>query len=544
MKKGIYFFIAFLLMMAGVQTARAQKMVVLKGDNQIVKFDVSEVACVTFEDASSDTHEWVNLGLPSGTLWATCNIGANSPEEYGDYFAWGEIKPKSSYSWGNYKWMAEGQADWYYINKYTFADGQTDACWYSGTTFIGDGKTGLDYLDDAAFVNWGSKWQMPGKWQIKELLDKNNTTTEWTTQNGVYGRKITSIRNGNSIFLPAAGYFGTSGNGEEGSRGRYLSRTLDASFSDGAFYMYFGPSSISYGNTYRYYGNSIRPVRATKYVSSIELNYTSFVLDPNKTRQLSATITPSDAANKTLEWKSSNTSVATVSDDGLVTAKSPGSCTITCSATDDFGAKAVCAVKVSSGIHDYVDLGLPSGTLWATCNVGTDSPEEYGDYFAWGETKPKEHYGWDNYKYCMGESKTLTKYCNKSSYGYRDFTDGLTELLPEDDAATVNWSENWQMPSEEQVDELKDDTYTTKTVTKRNGVDGMLVTGRNGNSIFLPFADLYRSNATINIGGFYWLRTLYNNSSACQCEIYSNQKIYCSNNPRHLGRAVRPVRKK
>ena len=89
--------------------------------------------------------------------------------------------------------------------------------------------------------------------------------------------------------------------------------------------------------------------------------------------------------------------------------------------------------------YAYVDLGLPSGLLWATCNVGADNPEDYGDYFAWGETQPKDVvYYWSTYPYCNGSYNTLTKYCNNSNYGYNGFTDDLTILLPEDDAATAN----------------------------------------------------------------------------------------------------------
>ena len=111
--------------------------------------------------------------------------------------------------------------------------------------------------------------------------------------------------------------------------------------------------------------------------------------------------------------------------------------------------------------REYVDLGLPSGTLWATCNIGADSPEDYGLYFAWGETtgysedtSDGRSFDWSTYKYCNGSSYTLTKYCNDSSRGYNGFTDNLTELVPEDDAATANWGAGWCMPTVEQFDEL------------------------------------------------------------------------------------------
>ena len=105
--------------------------------------------------------------------------------------------------------------------------------------------------------------------------------------------------------------------------------------------------------------------------------------------------------------------------------------------------------NVPSENHEYVDLGLPSGTLWATMNVGANSPEDYGDYFAWGETAPKSVYDWSTYKWCRGLVNTITKYCN--SGGYNGFVDNKTELDPEDDAATANWGAEWRMPSFEQM---------------------------------------------------------------------------------------------
>ena len=125
--------------------------------------------------------------------------------------------------------------------------------------------------------------------------------------------------------------------------------------------------------------------------------------------------------------------------------------------------------------HEYVDLGLPSGLLWATCNVGADTPEAYGDYFAWGETQPKSVYNWDTYQHYDGNN--LTKYTE---------SDGLTTLLPEDDAAAANWGGNWRMPTKEEFEELYNNT--TVTWTQQNGVNGRLFTASNGNSLFLPAA--------------------------------------------------------
>lgn len=150
--------------------------------------------------------------------------------------------------------------------------------------------------------------------------------------------------------------------------------------------------------------------------------------------------------------------------------------------------------------HEYVDLGLPSGLKWATCNVGANSPEDYGDYFAWGEVEPKETYNWSTYKYCNGSSSTLTKYCYDSSYGKDGFTDTKTVLDPEDDAATVNWGGNWRMPTTEEQQELINNC--TWNWTTQNGVNGYKVTGPNGNSIFLPAAG-YMYEGTLNNAGSY-----------------------------------------
>ena len=137
--------------------------------------------------------------------------------------------------------------------------------------------------------------------------------------------------------------------------------------------------------------------------------------------------------------------------------------------------------------HDYVDLGLPSGTLWATCNVGASSPEGYGNYYAWGETSTKNTYNWDTYKYANGDYDELTKYCNKSDYGNNGFTDMLTQLQSGDDAATSAWGSGWRTPSKTQWDELLENT--TNKWTTQNGKKGRLFTSKkNGQTLFLPAA--------------------------------------------------------
>ena len=194
--------------------------------------------------------------------------------------------------------------------------------------------------------------------------------------------------------------------------------------------------------------------------------------------------------------------------------------------------------------HEYIDLGLPSGLLWATCNVGADSPEEYGDYFAWGETTTKSDYSWSTYQYNNGSSYNLTKYCNDPEYGYNGFTDNLTTLLPEDDAATANWGSGWRMPTKAELEELRDNT--TVIWTTQNGVGGHLFTASNGNSLFLPAAGYYLGSSLFEAGdeGHYWSSSLYTDypGSAWSLYFYSNHDFIGGYFDRHCGQSVRPVR--
>ena len=162
--------------------------------------------------------------------------------------------------------------------------------------------------------------------------------------------------------------------------------------------------------------------------------------------------------------------------------------------------------------HPWVDLGLPSGTKWATCNIGAANPEEYGEFFAWGEIAEKGAYTWESYKYAEGTSwnnPRLTKYCSDPQFGNNGFTDNLTMLEPTDDAVTANWGSDWRTPTYEEMSELM--TLCSIVWTTINGVGGRQFTGPNGNSIFLPAAG-YQSGSEHNYEGsygIYWTSSLY-----------------------------------
>lgn len=224
--------------------AQVVKMHVWKNGSYTV-CSVEDVDSITFvvSDAASN-YKAVDLGLPSGTLWADRNVGADAPEAYGDYFAWGEVTPKTEYNWSTYKWCNGSSSS---MTKY---------CIHSSFGTV-DGKTVLDLEDDAAYVNMGAEWRMPTISEQYELLE--NCTWTWTTQNGVYGRKVTGS-NGNSIFLPAAGYRGSSGLGSAGSSGCYLPSSLRESDSDRANHLDFDSGFYGTSCFFRYVGLSVRAV--------------------------------------------------------------------------------------------------------------------------------------------------------------------------------------------------------------------------------------------------------------------------------------------
>ncbi len=172
-------------------------------------------------------HKYVDLGLPSGLKWATCNVGATNPEDYGDYFAWGETTTKSEYTEGN---------------SITYDKNMSDI---SGNSRY-----------DAARANWGGMWRLPTASEIDELV--NNCTWKWTSQNGVNGYKVTG-KNGNSIFLPAAGWRSGSSLYYAGSYGYYWSST-PSSNTYRAYGLDFGSGGYVRDGSNRGDGLSVRPV--------------------------------------------------------------------------------------------------------------------------------------------------------------------------------------------------------------------------------------------------------------------------------------------
>lgn len=220
----------------------------------------------------------------------------------------------------------------------------------------------------------------------------------------------------------------------------------------------------------------------------------------------------------------------------------------------DYADRIQAIPSSSVPIPEAVDLGL--SVKWASFNLGASAPEEYGDYFAWGETEPyyisqepliwkkgkEAGYDWASYKWCMGDENTMTKYCSDSEYGYNGFTDTKTVLDPEDDAASVNLGGNWRMPTHDEWLELR--SSCTWTWTTQNGVNGRQVTGPNGNSIFLPAAGEWLRTVLAPAGsaGNYWSSSLYSDrpNGALYARFFSGN-VFGNIFNRYYGFSVRPV---
>lgn len=204
--------------------------------------DVDSISFVAPNECMENGYEWVDLGL--SVKWATCNVGATKPEEYGNYYAWGETEPKTTYTLSTYKWC-NGSDD-------TFTKYCTKS--YYGTV---DNKVVLELADDAARANWGGAWRMPTDSEWYELID--DCTLTWTTLNDVNGYNVEGP-NGNSIFLPAAGYYSNIHLYNAGSYGNYWSSSLSAIDPYLVWKVNFGSSWFLRNDFHRYVGNSVRPV--------------------------------------------------------------------------------------------------------------------------------------------------------------------------------------------------------------------------------------------------------------------------------------------
>ena len=476
-----------------------------KESGQSVSFDVTvkdgtETGTGIHTDTTPEGLEAVDLGLPSGTLWANMNVGATKPEEYGGYYAWGDREEK----------------DMYYENTYSYYNSKDGRC-----EDIGNDIAGTIY--DVAHLKWGGNWQMPSLDQINELLVKCNVN--WTSVNGVNGREFTGP-NGRKVFLPAAGYRWIDSLYDESHAGHYWSSTNVSNRDISAYGLYFSSNQAYCSDNSRYIGLSVRPVLALLILSAYSVSV--------EVGQACSVEITSGFGSYTAE--SNATAVATVTVEGskiIIHGVSKGNATIT--VTDNITFKTA---RIKVAVHvtynpeglEAIDLGLPSGTKWANMNVGASKPEDFGGYYAWGETEEKDVYD------------EIITYLYYKNGGYIDI--GYDIAGTEYDVAHVKWGGSWRMPSLEQIKELR--LNCTIKWTSVNGVKGCEFTGPNGGKVFLPAAG-YRYGGGLNnrYYGYYW-----SSSRSSSQASYSGHAYFLEFNSRfadwreynrYYGRSVRPV---
>ncbi len=596
----------------------------------------------------------IDLGLPSGTKWACCNVGASKPEEYGEYYAWGETEEKSDYRIGTYKYAMMD-------NTYgTYKDYVTQQ--FYSCIYISSEISGTSY--DVARVKCGDSFRMPTIEEYKELFQYPNCSFKSIQHNGVNGHLITGS-NGNSIFLPYAGhYFGSELLHDMDC---YWSGSLCYYDSNGAGGLLFAryptlPEGVA--NPEWFYCNGlangcpVRPVQKGMTITtdgvteikttSVKLNGT--IVDGYQADENITLVFLYSTNEDVLNSNDCKTVIANRDADGNLTAEITNldnlttyyysaaykqddanyvlggvrsfniSKYISIDTEEVNGNYIYCAAKlkgichkkvegatygfavkkdgdssytehISSSVYtsldnDYssfnmtvenlnaetkyyyyaftqingvtymgdektfttpknpcpdnhhphlIDLGLPSGTKWACCNIGATKPEECGDYYAWGEIEEKDNYTHLTYKFYTGDP----------TYWFADIGSEISGTS--NDVAHVKWGIPYRMPSKDDYQELMNNTVNKRNWFKLSDTEGMVFTGPNGNQIFLPATGSreYESIGAKN-SCYYWTGTYINNPNFQPTQ--NAYKFFCRENYikimehfRGYGLPVRPV---
>lgn len=483
--------------MVNIDRERIKVEAITAGSTTITVIDMITQQTASIEvtvQAKDIPSEVIDLGLPSGTLWASYNVGATKPEEYGDYYAWGETEMKETCRWKNY----------------SHCEGTQETC-----VNLGSNISGTKY--DVAHAKWGGEWRLPTRDQIKELM--NNCTSAWTTVSGVNGIMFTGP-NGKTVFFPAAGYLGSEVL-NSGSYGYYWSGDQDPKNAERAYNLSIQNGDLYCVNNYRFAGFSVRPV-----MSGLELSHTGTL---SMLEGESETLTINSGSGS-YRYEIDKNDIVSVSIKGkllTINALKTGDATIT---VIDTNTDQIANIPVVvNAIPVAIDLGLPSGTKWASFNVGANKPEEYGNYYSWGETEVRDQYYFTTYSLCDG---TVTS-CH-------DIGENISGT--EYDVAHVKWGGEWCMPTKDDFQELAYNCEYKETSV--NGVKGLQFTGPNGQYIFLPYSGYVWNTENDKAGseGSYWSATQTTNvNRAHEMNFKKDEVLWNCYINRFAGLTVRPV---
>lgn len=476
---------------------------VYRNDGKVFKVLFSELDSIVAFGGYEDNVNFVDLGL--SVMWASRNLGAEKPEDSGDYFAWGEISPKSSY---------------------TKENSET-----AGKSILGISS---DEKFDAARSYWGESARIPTLEEYDELCNK--CEWQWTTINGVNGQLITGP-NGNKIFIPAAGIRRGTSLDDVGVNGNYWTANPYESDNYNAYNHIFNSSGFWGSIRPRGNGLPIRPVSGV--IQCIPYTGDTIKVDEFAAQLLvSFAYVPSKGIIGGVECTSATTGKKK---EQRIDVKEDGDYVLNIEGLErgtKYRYRSFVIVNdkyiygkaeefITKNTEDnltkgeWIDLGL--SVKWASHNIGAPKPEDYGDYYAWGEIYPKQMYDEDN---CETLGKTIADISGDSDY----------------DAASANWGGASRMPTEAEMKELCE--KCTWEWTPRNGVNGMLITGPNGNTIFLPASGL-RLGPALDYeekNGFYWSSTpdtVYVDKA--YGITFNKGGVRGSCNNRSNGRVIRPV---
>lgn len=476
-----------------------------------------------------NNQSYVDLGLPSGTLWATTNIGASNITDVGDYYSWGELEPTDDGDWEDYDFAGEGT---YVVTKYNSTDNITV----------------LEPEDDISNVILGGGWKTATLEQIIELNE--NTTGEFVTNyqsSGTNGLLLTSTINGNTIFFPAEGYI-TDTSHVQSDTTRYWTGDINIGNESNAKSYSFNSSSTSLNTEHSWIRSWGFLIRATVIPSnSTNLSQVGDIICYNSVLDKQAIFSYSDWMNLDESWDTIDIyGVETFDNDDEVTEERY---VIMANGTT-FIIKSEDYSKISSGFeivdtlsapnNDFVDLDLPSGLLWTKGNIVKDAngnysvgnETDYGCYFSWGNVEGHnegEGYNFDQTTYDSTPGKQVS-----ADIASNDSTH---------DAALATLGGSCRMPTKTEFQELYDNTDTEWTTI--DGVAGRKFMKKSDHSVYIFFSAAGLYNGTTlggrGSGGLYWSASRYSDSNGYNLDFSSGRVSPQNSSTRRSGFSVRAV---